>query len=116
MQYVGRGKSDKAVRIYKWSSSSIRKVCLCVIGKRKDGVGVVSGHTVVGEQRVQDGTEHVPLRGPPVEGQRGGCVVVYPHHLGAVHQDIQDLFAEGGVQSQVPWLSDELGGHYGVEC
>ena len=28
---------------------------------------------------------------------------------------VQDPVAEGCVQSQVPELSDELGGHYGVE-
>ena len=69
----------------------------CVIGKLNDGVGVVSGHAVVGEQRVQEGTEHAPLRGPCVEDQHGRCVVTYPYHLGAVHQEVHNLVAEGGV-------------------
>jgi hypothetical protein len=43
------------------------------------------GHSVVGKQGVQEGTEHTPLRGPHVEGQRGACVVAYPHHLGVAH-------------------------------
>jgi hypothetical protein len=47
--------------------------------------------------------------------QRGGFVVAYPHHLGAARQEVQDPVADGGVQSQGPELSDELGGHCGVE-
>ena len=35
----------------------------------------MSGHAVVGEQGVQDGTKHAPLRSSRVESQRGGCVV-----------------------------------------
>ena len=35
----------------------------CVVCKLNDGVGVVPGHTVVGEQGVQEGTKHTPLRG-----------------------------------------------------
>ena len=34
----------------------------------------------------------------------------------AAYQEVQDPVAEGDVQSQGPALSDELGGHYGVEC
>jgi hypothetical protein len=30
-------------------------------------------------------------------------------------QEVQDPVAQGGVQTQGPELSDELGGHYGVE-
>ena len=41
----------------------------CDIGKLNDGVGVVCGHGV------QKRTEHVTLRGPCVEDQRGRCVV-----------------------------------------
>ena len=37
---------------------------------------------VMSEQRVQEGTEHSPLRGPRVEDQRGGCGVTYPYALG----------------------------------
>ena len=43
----------------------------------------------MGEQGVQEGTEHAPLRGPRVEAQRGKCVVTYPHHLGAARQEVQ---------------------------
>ena len=57
---------------------------------------------VLGEQGVQDGTKHSPLRGPCVEGQHGGCVVALPHHLGAARQEVQDPVAEGGVHSQRP--------------
>ena len=60
------------------------------------------------EQGVQEGTEHAPLRGPRVKGQRGGGVVAYPHHLGSACQEVQDPVAEGGVQPQGPELSDEL--------
>ena len=68
-----------------------------VIGKLNDGVGVVPGRAVMSEQGVQEGTEHAPLRGPHVEDQRGGCVVPYPYHLGAAHQEVQDPVAEGDV-------------------
>ena len=40
------------------------------------------GHVVVGEQGVQEGSKHAPLRGPSVEDQHGKCVVAYPYHLG----------------------------------
>jgi hypothetical protein len=36
----------------------------CVVSKLNDGVGVVPGHAVMGEQGVQEGTKHTPLRGP----------------------------------------------------
>ena len=73
------------------------------------------GHTVVGEQGVQEGTKHTPLRGPRVEGQCGGGVVAYPHHLGPSTQEAQDPATEEGVQSQGPQLGDELGWEYGVQ-
>jgi hypothetical protein len=57
----------------------------------------VLGHTVVGEQEVQEGTKHTPLRGPRVEDQHGKCIVVYPYHLGVERQEVQDPVAEGGV-------------------
>jgi hypothetical protein len=56
----------------------------CVISKLNDGVGVMPGRAVMSEQRVQEGTEHAPLRGHRVEDQHGGYVVTYPYHLGAV--------------------------------
>ena len=69
----------------------------CVVSKLNDGVGVVLGHAVMGEQRVQEGTKQAPMRGPRVEDQRGRCVAPYPHHLGAARQEVQDPVAEGGV-------------------
>jgi hypothetical protein len=33
----------------------------CVVGKLNDGVRVVPGHEVMGEQGVQEGAEHTPL-------------------------------------------------------
>ena len=65
-------------------------------------LGVVPGRAVVGEQGVQEGTEHAHLRGTCVEDQCGGCVESYPYHLGAAQQEVQDPVAEGGVQSQGP--------------
>jgi hypothetical protein len=87
-------------------------VCLNVVGdqaynfsvvcKLNDGVGVVLGHTVMGEQGVQERTEHSPLRGPRVEDQRGRRVVAYPYQLGAARQEVQNPVAEEGVSSQGP--------------
>ena len=78
-----------------------------VVSKLDDGVGVVHGHAVVGEQRVQ---EHTPLMGPRVEGQHavGVGFIAYPHYLGPSRQEVQDPVAEGGVQSQGPQLGDEF--------
>ena len=59
-----------------------------VVCKLNDGFGVVPGHSVVGEQGVQKGTEY------SVEDQGGGCVATYPHHLGAARQEVQDPVAE----------------------
>ena len=70
---------------------------LLVMWTLNDGIGVVLGHAVVGEQGVQEGTKHAPLKGPRVVEQRGRCVVAYPYHLGAVRQEVQDPFSEGGV-------------------
>ena len=69
----------------------------------------------MGEQGVQEGAEHAPLRGPHVEDQRVRVVVAYLHHLGSACQEVQVPVAQGGVQTHGPELSDELGGHYGVE-
>jgi hypothetical protein len=33
----------------------------CVVSKLNDGVGIMCGHAVVGEQGVQEGTKHTPL-------------------------------------------------------
>jgi hypothetical protein len=59
-----------------------------VVGELNDGVGVVRGHTVMGEQGVPKGTKHALLRGPRIEGQRGRCVVAYPYHLGAACKEV----------------------------
>ena len=55
------------------------------------------GHTVVGEQGVQERAQNAPLWGPSVEDQRGGYRVAYPHHLVAARQEVQDPVEEGGV-------------------
>ena len=55
------------------------------------------GHAVMGEQGLQEGTEHAPLRGPRVEDQRGRCVLTYPYHLDVARQEVQNPVAEGGV-------------------
>jgi hypothetical protein len=60
------------------------------------------GHAVMGEQGVQEGTKHTPLRGPSVEDQRVRCVVAYSYHLGVACQEVQDPVAEGVVKSQGP--------------
>ena len=36
----------------------------CVVRKLNDGVGVMFGHAVVGEQAIQEGTKYTALRGP----------------------------------------------------
>jgi type II secretory pathway component PulC len=54
-------------------------------------------HVVMSEQGVQERTKYTPLRGPSVEDQHGRHVVVYPYHLVAAHQEVQDPVAEGGV-------------------
>jgi hypothetical protein len=52
-----------------------------------------------------------------VEGQHGGCIVAYLHHLGPNRQEIQDPVAKRGVQSQAPELSDELNyNHSHIQC
>ena len=67
----------------------------CVICKHNDGVGVMPGPAVVGEQGGQEGTEPAPLRGSSFEDQHGGCVVSYRYHLRAARQEVQDcLFGE----------------------
>jgi hypothetical protein len=71
----------------------------CVICKRNEVVGVVPGHAVMGEQGVQERTEHALLWSSSVEDQRGRCVATYPHHLGSACQEVLDPVAEGGVLS-----------------
>ncbi len=65
---------------------------------------------------VQERAEHAALRGAGVESQGGGCGGAYPHSLGSACQEVQDPITEGGVEPKVPELSDELGGHNGIEC
>jgi hypothetical protein len=55
------------------------------------------GHAVLGEQGVQERTKLAPMKCQCVEDQRGRCVVAYPYHLGAAHQEVQDPVAEEGV-------------------
>ena len=74
------------------------------------------GHAVMGEQGVQERAEISPLWGPSVEDQRSGDVVSYLHHLGETRQEVQDLVAQGGVDTQGLKLNDEFGAYYGVEC
>jgi hypothetical protein len=57
---------------------------------------VLGSYLAVGEQGVQDGTEHAPLRGSSNEDQRGRCVATYPHDLGVARQEVQDPVVEGG--------------------
>ena len=69
----------------------------CVVSKLNDGVGVVFGHAVVGEQGVQEGSKYTPLRDPSVENQSDRHADAYPYHLEAARQEVQDPVAEGGV-------------------
>jgi hypothetical protein len=69
----------------------------CVVSKLNDGVKVMFGHTVVGEQGVQEGTKYTALSGPSGEDQHDRRVVAYPYHLGAALQEVQDPVAEGDV-------------------
>ena len=62
-----------------------------------DVVGGMRCHAIMSEQGVQEGAKHTPLRGPRVEDQFGGCVIIYPYNLGAASQEVQDPVAEGGV-------------------
>ena len=50
--------------------------------KERDGVRVVPGPAVMGEQGVQEGTEHAPLGSSSVEDQRGRCIATHPHNWG----------------------------------
>ena len=85
--------------------------CCCVVSKLDDCVGGVRDYAVMGEQGVQEWTEHAPLWGPCVKDQRSGGVVSYLHHLRAVaHQDVQDSVTQGGVQTQGPSIMRSLEG------
>jgi hypothetical protein len=68
---------------------------IIVVSKLNDGVGVVLGHAVLGEQGLQEGIKYTPLRGRSVEDQLGRCVVAYPYHLGAGCQKVQNPVVEG---------------------
>ena len=69
----------------------------CVVSKLNDGVGVVLGHAVMGEQGLKEGTKACTHEVPRFEEQCGRCVVAYLYHLGAARQEVQDPVAEGGV-------------------
>ena len=72
-----------------------------VVSKLNDGVGVVFGHAVIGEQGVQEETEHTPLMGPSVGDQRCRCVVTFPHHLGVACQEVQEQLQREVVSPRV---------------
>ena len=58
---------------------------------------VLESCAVVGEQGVQEGTKHSPLRGPYVEDHCGRFVVAYSFVPGLRPIKVQDTVAEGGV-------------------
>ena len=64
--------------------------CCCEVSELEDGVG---GHTVVGIQEIQEGTEDAPLWGPRVENPCRARNVAYLHHLGVALQEVQDPVA-----------------------
>ena len=78
--------------------------------------GGVRGHTVVGEQGVQERAQNAPFWSPSVEDQRGGDVVTYSHHLGAARQEVRYTVAQAGVVTQGLELVDGFGGCNGVNC
>jgi hypothetical protein len=47
-----------------------------------DWFGVMRGHSVMDEQEIQEGAEHIPLGDPRFDDQHGGGIVAFPHHLG----------------------------------
>jgi hypothetical protein len=57
----------------------------------------VLGHAVMGEQGLQEGTEHAPLWGPSFDDQRSEGVVSYVHHLREARQEVQDPIAQDRV-------------------
>ena len=73
-----------------------------VVCKHNDYVGGVHGHTVMGEQRVQERAENTPLWGPSVEDQRGGDVVSYLHYLGWPVRKSRTQLHRAGSR---PWVS-----------
>jgi hypothetical protein len=75
----------------------IKPTTVVSFNKLNDGVGVVFGHTVVGEQGVRKWTKYIPLSGPCVEDQHGRRVVAYHYHLEEARQRDQDPVAEGSV-------------------
>jgi hypothetical protein len=62
-----------------------------VICKLDDGVGVMRGYLVVGEQGVQERTKHTTLRDPRVDGQHGTCVVANLTTWGALSPRVLSL-------------------------
>ena len=73
------GESDQGVTVV-----GDQAYYCCVVSKLNDGVGVMLGHAVVGEEGVQEGTKHPPPRAPyhlgPTSGSpgsscRGRCLV-----------------------------------------
>ena len=58
------------------------------------------GHSVGGEEGVQEGIKHTPLWGPCVEGQRGVGDVAYLPHLGSARQEVQDPVCKGVIKAK----------------
>ncbi|KAI3362606.1 hypothetical protein L3Q82_001696 [Scortum barcoo] len=86
-----------------------------VISKFDDGVGRVATQSCVNRE-YRERAEHTALGSADVESQGGGCGAAHPHSLWSSHQEVQDPVTEGGVETEVSELGDELGGHDGVEC
>jgi hypothetical protein len=55
------------------------------------------GYTVVGEQGVQEGAKHAPLRGPVLRFSVADVLFAYTHHLGSYCKKVQYPIAEGDV-------------------
>jgi hypothetical protein len=56
------------------------------------------------------GAEHTPLWGSFVEDQHSGAVVSYLPYLGVARQEVQDLVAQGRLQTHGPSLIMSLQG------
>ena len=64
---------------------------IVVVSNFNDCFGVVLDHAITGEQAVQEGTQHAPLKGPCVGDQCDRCVVTYPYHLPIRKSRIQEV-------------------------
>ena len=99
--------------------------CLVIVGNQAyycsvvcnlyDWVRGVRGHSVMGEQGVQERAEHAPLWSRCVEDQRSGGDVSYLHHMVVARQEVQDHVAQGRALTQRNKFNDKLGGYYCVK-